>query len=141
MVYTHTCTLVYVCICLHVCIDMHSMNLQEDEWLSGFADEPLCTVLSNNHNFHLTGKWYDEKCSESGYGFVCQKPQGNIPSVSFFFIVFIHCQSFIVSLSVFQHISISLLLSDHSHFLTLNSLSNNSLFGSFSLQFKINLKS
>uniref|UniRef100_A0A3P9BBN9 Phospholipase A2 receptor 1 n=1 Tax=Maylandia zebra TaxID=106582 RepID=A0A3P9BBN9_9CICH len=38
-------------------------------------DEPLCTVLSNNHNFHLTGKWYDEKCSESGYGFVCQKPQ------------------------------------------------------------------
>uniref|UniRef100_A0A8C2WSQ2 Phospholipase A2 receptor 1 n=1 Tax=Cyclopterus lumpus TaxID=8103 RepID=A0A8C2WSQ2_CYCLU len=49
--------------------------LTEDEWLSGFADEPLCTVLSNNHNFHLTGKWYDEKCSESGYGFVCQKPQ------------------------------------------------------------------
>ncbi|XP_047218569.1 secretory phospholipase A2 receptor isoform X1 [Girardinichthys multiradiatus] len=46
-----------------------------DEWLSGVADEPLCTVLSNNHNFHLTGKWYDEKCSESGYGFVCQKPQ------------------------------------------------------------------
>uniref|UniRef100_A0A3P8UC50 Phospholipase A2 receptor 1 n=1 Tax=Amphiprion percula TaxID=161767 RepID=A0A3P8UC50_AMPPE len=49
--------------------------LTEDEWLSGFADEPLCTVLSNNHNFHLTGKWYDEKCSQSGYGFVCQKPQ------------------------------------------------------------------
>ncbi|XP_035538129.1 secretory phospholipase A2 receptor isoform X1 [Morone saxatilis] len=49
--------------------------LTKDEWLSGFADEPLCTVLSNNHNFHLTGKWYDEKCSESGYGFVCQKPQ------------------------------------------------------------------
>ncbi|XP_056268990.1 secretory phospholipase A2 receptor isoform X2 [Pseudoliparis swirei] len=49
--------------------------LTEDEWLSGFVDEPLCTVLSNNHNFHLTGKWYDEKCSESGYGFVCQKPQ------------------------------------------------------------------
>eukprot|EP00064_Thunnus_orientalis_P003314 superscaffoldBa00000265_g3323 len=49
--------------------------LTEDEWLSGFADEPLCTVLSNNHNFHLTGKWYDEKCSENGYGFVCQKPQ------------------------------------------------------------------
>ncbi|KAG7232758.1 hypothetical protein INR49_008148 [Caranx melampygus] len=49
--------------------------LTEDEWLSGFADEPLCAVLSNNHNFHLTGKWYDEKCSESGYGFVCQKPQ------------------------------------------------------------------
>uniref|UniRef100_A0A3B3XG56 Phospholipase A2 receptor 1 n=1 Tax=Poecilia mexicana TaxID=48701 RepID=A0A3B3XG56_9TELE len=47
----------------------------QDDWLSGAADEPLCTVLSNNHNFHLTGKWYDEKCSESGYGFVCQKPQ------------------------------------------------------------------
>lgn len=26
----------------------------------------------------MTGKWYDEKCSESGYGFVCQKPQGEI---------------------------------------------------------------
>ncbi|XP_024150676.1 secretory phospholipase A2 receptor [Oryzias melastigma] len=47
----------------------------DEEWLSGVTDEPLCTVLSNNHNFHLTGKWYDEKCSESGYGFVCQKPQ------------------------------------------------------------------
>ncbi|XP_075903763.1 secretory phospholipase A2 receptor isoform X2 [Nelusetta ayraudi] len=43
----------------------------EDEMLGG----PLCTVLSNNHNFHLTGKWYDEKCSEGGYGFICQKPQ------------------------------------------------------------------
>lgn len=52
------------------------LNYQDDEWLSGAADEPLCTVLSNNHNFHLTGKWYDEKCSESGYGFVCQKGQG-----------------------------------------------------------------
>ena len=68
-------------LCLFVC------NAQGDEWLSGFADEPLCTVLSNNHNFHLTGKWYDEKCSESGYGFVCQKPQGKIPSVSFCSIV------------------------------------------------------
>uniref|UniRef100_A0AAY5KK31 Phospholipase A2 receptor 1 n=1 Tax=Esox lucius TaxID=8010 RepID=A0AAY5KK31_ESOLU len=42
----------------------------------GLGLDPLCTVLSNNHNFHLTGKWYDEKCTESGYGFVCQKPQG-----------------------------------------------------------------
>lgn len=41
-------------------------------------EEPLCTVLSNNHNVHMTGKWYDEKCSESGYGFVCQKLQGEI---------------------------------------------------------------
>lgn len=47
---------------------------QEDELLG----EPLCTVLSNNHNFHLTGKWYDEKCSEGGYGFICQKPQGSL---------------------------------------------------------------
>uniref|UniRef100_A0A665WS29 Phospholipase A2 receptor 1 n=1 Tax=Echeneis naucrates TaxID=173247 RepID=A0A665WS29_ECHNA len=58
----------------------------EDEWLSGYADEPLCAVLSNNHNFHLTGKWYDEKCSESGYGFVCQKPQGKILPGFFSFI-------------------------------------------------------
>uniref|UniRef100_A0A8K9XJT9 Phospholipase A2 receptor 1 n=1 Tax=Oncorhynchus mykiss TaxID=8022 RepID=A0A8K9XJT9_ONCMY len=39
------------------------------------GDDPLCTVLSNNHNFHLTGKWFDERCTESGYGFVCQRPQ------------------------------------------------------------------
>uniref|UniRef100_A0A8C4H179 Phospholipase A2 receptor 1 n=1 Tax=Dicentrarchus labrax TaxID=13489 RepID=A0A8C4H179_DICLA len=51
------------------------LTVSSCEYFSGFADEPLCTVLSNNHNFHLTGKWYDEKCSESGYGFVCQKPQ------------------------------------------------------------------
>ncbi|XP_056134083.1 secretory phospholipase A2 receptor [Lampris incognitus] len=52
-------------------------SLAEEEWLSGplAGDDPLCTVLSNNHNFHLTGKWYDEKCTESGYGFVCQKQQ------------------------------------------------------------------
>uniref|UniRef100_A0A8C8GRA6 Phospholipase A2 receptor 1 n=1 Tax=Oncorhynchus tshawytscha TaxID=74940 RepID=A0A8C8GRA6_ONCTS len=52
-------------------------NWSPDEWLSGplGGDDPLCTVLSNNHNFHLTGKWFDEKCTESGYGFVCQRPQ------------------------------------------------------------------
>lgn len=50
-------------------------HLLEDQWLDGYAPEPLCTVMSNNHNFHLTGKWYDEKCSMPGYGFVCQKPQ------------------------------------------------------------------
>ncbi|XP_028972623.2 secretory phospholipase A2 receptor [Esox lucius] len=52
-------------------------NSLTDEWLGGALPglDPLCTVLSNNHNFHLTGKWYDEKCTESGYGFVCQKPQ------------------------------------------------------------------
>lgn len=100
-----------------VCIDMCFMTPQEDEWLSGFADEPLCTVLSNNHNFHLTGKWYDERCSESGYGFVCQKPQGKIPSVSFSLVLFCPCLSFVASLSL------SLLLSDHSSFLMLNGLS------------------
>ncbi|XP_066503060.1 secretory phospholipase A2 receptor [Hoplias malabaricus] len=48
-----------------------------DDWMdtASVGAEPLCTVLSNNHNFHFTGKWYDEKCSQSGYGFVCQKPQ------------------------------------------------------------------
>ncbi|TNM90933.1 hypothetical protein fugu_003222 [Takifugu bimaculatus] len=28
----------------------------------------------------MTGKWYDEKCSESGYGFVCQKLQDTTKS-------------------------------------------------------------
>lgn len=79
-------------VCVYLCVLICTfMNPQEDEWLSGAADEPLCTVLSNNHNFHLTGKWYDEKCSESGYGFVCQKPQGKLSSASLFlfFIVFL----------------------------------------------------
>lgn len=53
-------------------------------------------VLSNNHNFHLTGKWYFERCSESAYGFVCQKPQGKIPSVSLSF-------GFILSPPVFHY--------------------------------------
>lgn len=75
-----------------VCIDACFMNPQEDDWLT--SDEPLCTVLSNNHNFHLTGKWYDEKCSESGYGFVCQKPQGKRLSVSEALLLFCYCQSF-----------------------------------------------
>uniref|UniRef100_A0A7N8Y3Z2 Phospholipase A2 receptor 1 n=1 Tax=Mastacembelus armatus TaxID=205130 RepID=A0A7N8Y3Z2_9TELE len=47
--------------------------LEPKSYLIG--DESLCTVLSNNHNFHLTGTWYHEKCSDTGYGFVCQKPQ------------------------------------------------------------------
>ncbi|XP_011608367.2 secretory phospholipase A2 receptor [Takifugu rubripes] len=47
---------------------------------SDLTEEPLCTVLSNNHNIHMTGKWYDEKCSESGYGFVCQKLQDTTKS-------------------------------------------------------------
>ncbi|XP_030627762.1 secretory phospholipase A2 receptor [Chanos chanos] len=51
--------------------------LTQEDWLSehNIGHEPFCTVLSNNHNFHFTGKWYDEKCTETGYGFVCQKPQ------------------------------------------------------------------
>ena len=60
---------------------------QQEEWLSGSlaADEPLCTVLSNNHNVHLTGKWYDDVCTETGYGFVCQKPQGRTLLTSFLY--------------------------------------------------------
>ncbi|KAG7275080.1 hypothetical protein CRUP_004846, partial [Coryphaenoides rupestris] len=59
----------------------------EDEWLRAAlaAGEPLCTVLSNHHNLHLAGNWYDERCSETTYGFVCQKPQDTSkpPSRSF----------------------------------------------------------
>lgn len=99
------------------------MNPQEDEWLSGYAGEPLCTVLSNNHNFHLTGKWYDEKCSKSGYGFVCQKPQGKIPSLSWSLVSFLHCHPFIATLSAFQHVCLSLFLSGRSNSLMLNGLS------------------
>ncbi|XP_069472453.1 secretory phospholipase A2 receptor isoform X2 [Ambystoma mexicanum] len=35
----------------------------------------LCTLMSNNHNLHTTGKWYLDDCSRKGYGFVCEKPQ------------------------------------------------------------------
>ncbi|XP_062869501.1 secretory phospholipase A2 receptor [Trichomycterus rosablanca] len=48
--------------------DSHEEHLAEEV-------KPLCTVLSNNHNLHFTGKWYKEKCGQSGYGFICQKPQ------------------------------------------------------------------
>ncbi|XP_061743297.1 secretory phospholipase A2 receptor isoform X2 [Nerophis ophidion] len=48
-------------------------DLNDEELLAD--DEAMCTVLSNNHNFHLTGKWYDESCTQDDYGFVCQKPQ------------------------------------------------------------------
>ena len=63
-----------MCVC--VCVS------QLDEWLSAAVatGEPLCTVLSNHHNLHLAGKWYDDKCSETSYGFDCQKAQGE-PSV------------------------------------------------------------
>ncbi len=92
--HVHKCASVNGLCILFVCTDVCFMTSpQENEWLSGFADEPLCTVLSNNHNFHLTGKWYDERCSESGYGFVCQKPQGKIPSLSFSLVLFCRCLS------------------------------------------------
>ncbi|XP_023658454.2 secretory phospholipase A2 receptor [Paramormyrops kingsleyae] len=57
-----------------------------DYYGPGDGKEPLCTLLSNNHNFHFTGKWYSEKCSATGYGFVCQKPQDPTkpPSQSYF---------------------------------------------------------
>ncbi|XP_066544721.1 secretory phospholipase A2 receptor isoform X2 [Amia ocellicauda] len=41
---------------------------------SNDVEVPLCTLLSNNHNYHFTGKWYHERCLEDGYGYVCQKP-------------------------------------------------------------------
>ncbi|XP_062043233.1 secretory phospholipase A2 receptor [Lepus europaeus] len=36
---------------------------------------PLCALLSNNPNYHFTGKWYFEDCGKEGYGFVCEKIQ------------------------------------------------------------------
>ncbi|KAL4636213.1 secretory phospholipase A2 receptor isoform X1 [Arapaima gigas] len=49
-------------------------------------DDPFCTLLSTNHNFLLSGKWYNDRCSGTGYGFVCQKPQdaSKPPSQSYF---------------------------------------------------------
>ncbi|XP_075685466.1 secretory phospholipase A2 receptor isoform X2 [Rhinoderma darwinii] len=35
----------------------------------------LCALISANHNVHPTGKWYLEKCSPKGYGFICEKRQ------------------------------------------------------------------
>lgn len=83
---------------------MYFMKPQEEELLS----VPLCTVLSNNHNFHLTGKWYDEKCSESGYGFICQKPQGKILSVSLSLFLFSVAVYLKLHLGVFSNMSVFL---------------------------------
>lgn len=104
-----------------VCSDLLYIHPQDDEWLSGFAKEPLCIVLSNNHNFHLTGKWYDEKCSETGYGFICQKPQGEILSV--FSLSLLVLLGHYLSLIVFSTSFFLFLLSDYSSFLMLNGLS------------------
>ncbi|KAJ3594100.1 hypothetical protein NHX12_006432 [Muraenolepis orangiensis] len=43
--------------------------------VGGGGGDPLCTVLSNHHDLHLTGNWYDQSCAETSYGFICQKPQ------------------------------------------------------------------
>ncbi|XP_044160872.1 secretory phospholipase A2 receptor isoform X1 [Bufo gargarizans] len=32
----------------------------------------LCALISANQNVHPTGKWYLEKCSPKGYGFICE---------------------------------------------------------------------
>ncbi|KAM4023826.1 secretory phospholipase A2 receptor [Anomaloglossus baeobatrachus] len=32
-----------------------------------------CALISANHAVHPTGKWYLEKCSPKGYGFICEK--------------------------------------------------------------------
>nr|XP_055039953.1 secretory phospholipase A2 receptor isoform X1 [Misgurnus anguillicaudatus] len=42
---------------------------------SKVPDEPFCTYLSNSHNYRVTGVWQDDICTESVYGFVCQKSQ------------------------------------------------------------------
>ncbi|KAM5280111.1 secretory phospholipase A2 receptor [Ctenodactylus gundi] len=36
---------------------------------------PLCALLSNNPNYHFTGKWYFEDCGKESNGFVCEKAQ------------------------------------------------------------------
>ncbi|XP_073503178.1 secretory phospholipase A2 receptor isoform X2 [Phyllobates terribilis] len=41
---------------------------------SGVNDQDqLCALISANHTVHPTGKWYLEKCSPKGYGFICEK--------------------------------------------------------------------
>lgn len=69
-----------LCLMMHV-VWLYCVHLQQEEWLSD-GIESLCTVLSNTHNFHFTGKWYKDKCTNRGYGFVCQKTQGGC----FFFV-------------------------------------------------------
>ncbi|XP_006636684.2 secretory phospholipase A2 receptor isoform X1 [Lepisosteus oculatus] len=65
-------------------IEPESFDPNEDD-LKG-SDTPLCTLMSNNHNYHLSGKWYNQPCLEHEYGFVCQKPQdpSKPPSQSYF---------------------------------------------------------
>ncbi|XP_027632302.1 secretory phospholipase A2 receptor [Tupaia chinensis] len=49
-------------------INIPSHNTTEAE-----KHNPLCALLSSNHNFHFTGKWYFEDCEKEGYGFICEK--------------------------------------------------------------------
>lgn len=47
--------------------DGHSSDIPQQE--------SLCTLMSNNNNFHITGKWYLDSCNNTGYGFGCEKEQ------------------------------------------------------------------
>ncbi|XP_077128976.1 secretory phospholipase A2 receptor isoform X2 [Ranitomeya variabilis] len=41
---------------------------------NGLNDQDqLCALISANHTVHPTGKWYLEKCSPKGYGFICEQ--------------------------------------------------------------------
>ncbi|KAJ1175931.1 hypothetical protein NDU88_001216 [Pleurodeles waltl] len=55
------------------------MNLIEHHADGNSSDIPqkesLCALMSNNHNVHITGKWYLDNCHKKGYGFVCEKEQ------------------------------------------------------------------
>ncbi|KAM4697888.1 secretory phospholipase A2 receptor [Rhinophrynus dorsalis] len=44
-------------------------------------EDDLCALISANHDFHLTGKWYLENCNRKGYGFVCEKEQAVSPHI------------------------------------------------------------
>ncbi|KAM4626584.1 secretory phospholipase A2 receptor-like [Discoglossus pictus] len=46
-----------------------------------FEDNDTCALISTNHNFHLTGKWYLDNCHQKGYGFVCEKEQAISPNM------------------------------------------------------------
>ncbi|XP_028662247.1 secretory phospholipase A2 receptor [Erpetoichthys calabaricus] len=42
---------------------------------SNYQDVLQCTLMSNNHIYHLTGKWYHEDCEAYKHGLICQKDQ------------------------------------------------------------------
>nr|XP_033800444.1 secretory phospholipase A2 receptor isoform X2 [Geotrypetes seraphini] len=47
----------------------------DDDSFNKTDKTPLCPLMSNHHNFHVTGKWYLEDCHSEGHGFVCEKAQ------------------------------------------------------------------